>query len=96
MRREQAASVITSGWGEGVALQLFAFHIYVVLFLVPLSPFLHSAAEASFDKKRLVGSRTARISSGGLSSGQIHPEEVCHVARIILSMRPESPKGSLS
>ncbi len=39
-----AASVIASGWGGGgggveVALQLFALHIYVVLFLVPLSPF---------------------------------------------------------
>jgi hypothetical protein len=39
-----AASVIASGWGGGgggveVALHLFALHIYVVLFLVPLSPF---------------------------------------------------------
>jgi hypothetical protein len=40
MRRGQAASVITSGWGErGVTLQLFALHIYVVLFPVPLSHF---------------------------------------------------------
>jgi hypothetical protein len=44
--------------GEGVALQLFTLHIFVVLFLVPLSPFLYTAAEASFDIKRLVGSRT--------------------------------------
>ncbi len=45
MRRGQAASVITSGWGRGrwggvgVALQLFALHIHVVLFPVPLSHF---------------------------------------------------------
>ncbi len=42
-------------------MQLFALHIYVVLFLVHLSPFLHTAAEASFDIKRLVGSRTLTI-----------------------------------
>ncbi len=42
MKRGQAPSVITSGWGrgrQGVALQPFALHTYVILFPIPLSHF---------------------------------------------------------
>jgi hypothetical protein len=55
-RRPAPLIAFIGGGGEvEVALQLFALHIYAVLFLVPLSPFLHSAVEASFDIKKARG-----------------------------------------